>query len=144
MIPVKLVHRPRRDRRLRQQFHAVGIIGHPSFFNRAARVLRALVNSVSGSRNKPSISSSRLIFIGLEFTPSESVRGGTLSRAPESKTFMTTTTVFKLAALVLLSFTSAHAQTLSSCEPSPPLPPNVKPGVNGLAFSKDGKTLVVA
>lgn len=57
-----------------------------------------------------------------------------------------TTTVFKvcLAAMVLFSFTSVHAQTLSTCEPSPPLPPNPKPGVNGIAFSKDGKTLVVA
>lgn len=55
-------------------------------------------------------------------------------------------TVFKfcLVAIFIFSFTSAHAQTLSSCQPSPPLPPKPKPGVNGLAFSKDGKTLVVA
>lgn len=56
------------------------------------------------------------------------------------------TSVFKfcLAAIVVFSFTSAHAQTLSDCSAPPPLPPNPKPGVNGLVFSKDGKTLVVA
>lgn len=58
-------------------------------------------------------------------------------------------TVFKtylscIAAVFLLSFTSPQAQTLSTCRPSPPLPQNPKPGVNGLAFSRDGKTLVVA
>jgi WD40 repeat protein len=60
-----------------------------------------------------------------------------------------TQSVFKLslsciAAIFLLSLTSSQAQTLSTCEPSPPLPQNPKPGVNSLAFSKDGKTLVVA
>jgi len=56
------------------------------------------------------------------------------------------TTVFKfcLAAIVFFSFTAAHAQTLSTCQPSPPLPPTPKPAVNGIVFSKDGKTLVVA
>lgn len=49
-----------------------------------------------------------------------------------------------LAAILLLTVISAAAQTLSSCQPSPPLPPHPKPGVNALAFSKDGKTLVVA
>jgi WD40 repeat protein len=56
----------------------------------------------------------------------------------------TTVSKFCLAAIIVLSVTSAHAQTLSSCEPSPPMPANPKPGVNGLEFSKDGKTLVVA
>lgn len=51
---------------------------------------------------------------------------------------------FCLAAVLLLSFSTSHAQTLSTCEPPPPLPPNPKPGVGNLAFSKDGKTLVVA
>ena len=55
-----------------------------------------------------------------------------------------TVSKFCLAALVLFSVTSARAQTLSTCEPPPPLPPNPKPGVNSLAFSRDGKTLVVA
>lgn len=49
-----------------------------------------------------------------------------------------------IAVIFLLSLTSSHAQTLSTCRPSPPLPQNPKPGVNSLAFSKDGKTLVVA
>jgi WD40 repeat protein len=56
----------------------------------------------------------------------------------------TTVSKFCLAAIVFLSFTPAHGQTLSTCEPSPPLPPNPKPGVNSVTFSKDGKTLVVA
>lgn len=51
---------------------------------------------------------------------------------------------FCLAAIVLFSLTSAHAQTLSTCQAPPPLPPNPKPSVGSLAFSKDGKTLVVA
>ena len=55
-----------------------------------------------------------------------------------------TVSSFCLAALVLFSVTSARAQTLSDCRTPPPLPPNPKPGVNGLTFSKDGKTLVVA
>ena len=49
-----------------------------------------------------------------------------------------------LAVISLLSFTSLHAQTLSTCQAPPPLPPNPKPGVNSVVFSKDGKTLVVA
>ena len=54
--------------------------------------------------------------------------------------------VFKycLVIIPLLSLTSLRAQTLSTCEPPPPLPPNPKPGVNRVVFSKDGKTLVVA
>ena len=54
--------------------------------------------------------------------------------------------VFKycLFLIPLLSLTSLRAQTLSTCEPPPPLPPNPKPGVNRVVFSKDGKTLVVA
>jgi len=56
------------------------------------------------------------------------------------------TTAFKicLALIALFSFTSAHAQTLSDCQAPPPLPPNPKPGVNSVVFSRDGKTLVVA
>ena len=49
-----------------------------------------------------------------------------------------------LPVILLLFVTSSQAQTLSSCRPSPPLPPHPKPGVNNLEFSKDGKTLVVA
>jgi WD40 repeat protein len=49
-----------------------------------------------------------------------------------------------LVAFSLFTQTSFRAQTLSTCGPSPPLPANVKPGVNSLAFTKDGKTLVVA
>ena len=45
---------------------------------------------------------------------------------------------------LLLSRTSTQAQTLSNCRPSPPMPPNVKPGVGGLDLTRDGKTLVVA
>lgn len=49
-----------------------------------------------------------------------------------------------LAIFFLLSESAAHAQTLSDCRPSPPLPANPKPGIGSLVFSKDGKTLVVA
>jgi WD40 repeat protein len=63
----------------------------------------------------------------------------------ESKLFMhPRISKIHLVAIFLFSLTSSQAQTLSSCGPSPPLPQNPKPGVNGLAFSKDGKTLVVA
>ena len=48
-----------------------------------------------------------------------------------------------LVAICLLSLTSSQAQTLSSCQPSPPLPQNPKPGVNSLVFTRDGKTLIV-
>jgi len=37
-----------------------------------------------------------------------------------------------------------RAQTLSSCRPAPPMPPNAKPGVGGLSLTHDGKTLIVA
>ena len=46
--------------------------------------------------------------------------------------------------ILLLSLTSSQAQTLSNCRPTPPMPPNVKPGVAGSSLSRDGKTLVVA
>ena len=46
-------------------------------------------------------------------------------------------------AVLLLTLTSCHAQTLSNCQPAPPLRPNVKPGVAGLTLSHDGNTLVV-
>jgi WD40 repeat protein len=52
-----------------------------------------------------------------------------------------------LVVFLLLSITACHgqtAQTLSRCRLSPPMPPNVKPGVGGLSLSRDGKTLVVA
>src|ERR1041385_8430660 len=67
---------------------------------------------------------------------------------PESKIFMGTT-IFKfhrlcLLAIGLISLSSSHAQTLSTCRPAPPMTPNVKPGVNSITFTKDGKTLVVA
>ena len=49
-----------------------------------------------------------------------------------------------LAFLLTLSFASCRAQTLSNCRPTPPLPPNAKPGVGGLSLTQDGQTLVVA
>src|SRR5438094_7247472 len=45
---------------------------------------------------------------------------------------------------LLFNSVSLCAQTLSNCRPPPPMPPNVKPGVAGLALSRDGETLVVA
>jgi WD40 repeat protein len=55
--------------------------------------------------------------------------------------------IFHLSCAVLiglLSLNSLHAQTPSGCQPSPPMPPNVKPGVVGFDLSHDGKTLLVA
>lgn len=53
-----------------------------------------------------------------------------------------------IAFLLIFSLASCRAQTysytLSNCRPTPPMPPNVKPGVGGLSLSRDGKTLVVA
>src|SRR2546425_5587225 len=49
-----------------------------------------------------------------------------------------------LAFLLSFSLASCHAQTLSNCRPTPPMPPNAKPGVGGLSLSRDGKMLVVA
>ena len=52
-----------------------------------------------------------------------------------------------LVVLLLLGFSACQGQTgqtVSRCRPSPPMPPNVKPGVNFLSLSRDGKTLVVA
>lgn len=49
-----------------------------------------------------------------------------------------------LALLFNCTLALCSAQTLSGCRPSPPMPPNVKPGVGGLSLSRDGKTLVVA
>lgn len=53
-----------------------------------------------------------------------------------------------IAFLLIFGLTSCQAQTLSNtlsnCRPTPPMPPNVKPGVGGLSLSRDGKTLVVA
>lgn len=48
-----------------------------------------------------------------------------------------------LLALSVFIHNSSRAQTLSTCQPSPPLPANPKPGVNSVAFTRDGKTLVV-
>ena len=45
---------------------------------------------------------------------------------------------------LLLTVNSTQAQTLSNCEPSPPMRPNAKPGVGDLNLSRDGKTLIVA
>src|SRR5216110_1278504 len=56
-------------------------------------------------------------------------------------------TIFRVGfvpVLVLLSLVGCKGQTLSSCRPAPPLPPNAKPGVGGLSLTRDGKTLVVA
>jgi WD40 repeat protein len=49
-----------------------------------------------------------------------------------------------LGVILLLTLTSCQGQTLSNCRPTPPMPPNAKPGVTGLSLSRDGKTLVVA
>src|SRR5712692_2704813 len=53
-----------------------------------------------------------------------------------------------IAFLLVFSLASCRAQTrpptLSNCRPTPPLPPNAKPGVGGLSLTRDGKTLVVA
>ncbi|MFN2391187.1 MAG: WD40 repeat domain-containing protein, partial [Pyrinomonadaceae bacterium] len=49
-----------------------------------------------------------------------------------------------VAALLLLSFTSCRAQTISRCQPERDLPQNPKPGVVGLNLSRDGETLVTA
>jgi FOG: WD40 repeat len=53
-----------------------------------------------------------------------------------------------LASLLIFGLTSCQAQTisktLSGCRPTPPMPPNAKPGIGGLTLSRDGKTLVVA
>ena len=45
---------------------------------------------------------------------------------------------------LLLAVNSLQAQTLSTCEPSPAMRPNAKPGVGDLTLSRDGKTLIVA
>ena len=52
---------------------------------------------------------------------------------------------FTLAFLALFLVTnSLQAQTLSTCQPSPAMRPNAKPGVGDLTLSRDGKTLIVA
>src|SRR5712691_4870824 len=45
---------------------------------------------------------------------------------------------------LIFNLVSLRAQTLSNCRPSPPMPANPKPGVGGLSFSRDGRTLVAA
>ena len=52
--------------------------------------------------------------------------------------------LIQFAVVVTLYACTLHAQTLSNCEPSPPMPPNAKPGISGLTLSRDGKTLLVA
>jgi WD40 repeat protein len=52
--------------------------------------------------------------------------------------------IIQLAIIVSLCSGGIVSQTQSNCEPSPPMPPNVKPGVGGLTLSRDGKTLLVA
>lgn len=53
-----------------------------------------------------------------------------------------------LSAFLTLSFlivaTTCQAQTPLRCRPSPPLPPNPKPGIIGLSLSRDGQTLLSA
>jgi len=46
--------------------------------------------------------------------------------------------------ILATSFVFVQGQTLSACRPAPDLRANTKPGVGGLTFSRDGKTLVVA
>lgn len=52
--------------------------------------------------------------------------------------------IFQLAVIITLCSCAVDAQTLSTCQPSPPMVPNVKPGIGGLTLSHDGKTLLVA
>ncbi len=52
--------------------------------------------------------------------------------------------IIQLAVIITLCCCALGAQTQSTCSPSPPMPPNVKPGVGGLNLSRDGKTLLVA
>ena len=46
--------------------------------------------------------------------------------------------------VTLLGLDCSHAQTLSTCEPPPPIRSTVKPGIAGLDLSRDGRTLLVA
>lgn len=50
----------------------------------------------------------------------------------------------RLVVIIALFSSAAAAQTRSNCQPSPPMQPNAKPGIGGLALSRDGKTLLVA
>lgn len=52
--------------------------------------------------------------------------------------------IIQFAIILTLCSCAIDAQTLSNCRPSPPMPPNVKPGIGGLTLSRDGKTLLVA
>lgn len=51
--------------------------------------------------------------------------------------------IIQLAIIIALCCCAAVAQTLSNCGPSPPMPPNAKPGIGGMTLSRDGKTLLV-
>src|SRR5688572_18338753 len=56
-------------------------------------------------------------------------------------------TIFHLSCAIfvsLLTLNSSNAQTLSNCQPSPPMRPDVKPGIVGFDLSRDGRTLLVA
>lgn len=50
----------------------------------------------------------------------------------------------QFAIIITLCPFALDAQTLSNCRPTPPMPPNAKPGVGGLSLSRDGKMLLVA
>ena len=52
--------------------------------------------------------------------------------------------IIRLALIITLCAYAANAQTLSNCDPSPPMSPTAKPGVSGLTLSRDGKTLLAA
>jgi WD40 repeat protein len=52
--------------------------------------------------------------------------------------------LIQLAIIITLCPCTIDAQTLSNCEPSPPMSPNAKPGIGGLTLSRDGKTILVA
>jgi len=52
--------------------------------------------------------------------------------------------MIRSAVVILLVVISSYAQTVSRCQPSPPMQKNPKPGVIGLSLSRDGKTLLAA
>ena len=51
--------------------------------------------------------------------------------------------IIQLAFIIILCFFTVNAQTRSNCRTAPPPMPNLKPGVNFLSFTRDGKTLIV-
>lgn len=52
--------------------------------------------------------------------------------------------VIQFAIIIAICACAANAQTLSNCQPSPPMSPTAKPGISGLTLSRDGKTLLAA